>query len=77
MLAFRRSTAAFSFRRRAALSSGIFPDRQPAPGRRLVVATQAPQEHDSEGCRRTTQKEVAKKAKEDLKEDEAGDITRL
>jgi len=41
------------------------------------VATQAPQEHDSEGCRRTTQKEVAKKAKEDLKEDEAGDITRL
>jgi hypothetical protein len=37
----RRSTVAFLSRRRAALSSGLPPDRQPAPGRRLVVASRA------------------------------------
>ena len=50
--AFRRSTAAFSFRRRAALSSGLNPDRQPAPGRRPVVASRAePRRRPSAGLR--------------------------
>ena len=55
--------AAFSFRRRAALSSGIFPDRQPAPGRRLVVASQALKSMTRKGVAAQRKKKSRKKPK--------------